>query len=106
MRAIALLTVISFGAIAADPAADAPYAQTVSKGDEVPFDGLLLTSEAAINAAKTLKESEAEAKVLRQVITDNPPVAWWVFPVVAIAAALAAGGVTLAAVNGSRPAIK
>lgn len=76
---------------------DAPYAEIVTKGQETPFSGLLLSESAAIETAKRIKSCEAKVPVLEDAVKTQIPV--WVPIVVGVLAASAGVGVTLAVVN-------
>lgn len=85
MRLLALALVVALPCYAQQ--ADAPVAApavVLSKGDVAPMHGLLLSDSAAIDAAKRLAASEAEAKSLRESIKAAPP--WWVAVVVGVVA--------------------
>ena len=92
MRLLALVLVVALPCYAQQ--ADAPVAApavVLSKGDAAPMHGLLLSDAAAIDAAKRLAASEAEAKSLRESIKAAPP--WWVAVLVGVVALGAGVGV-------------
>jgi hypothetical protein len=84
-RALVLALVVALPCYAQQ--ADAPVAApavVLSAGDVAPMHGLLLSDAAAIDAAKRLAASEAEAKSLRESIKQAPP--WWGYVLIGVAA--------------------
>lgn len=76
------------------PSPDAPV--ILKKGDVAPADGLFLNESAAISAAKRLAAAESERDDLRKL----PVFPWWGAVIVAVVAAGAGVGVTVAIYEG------
>ncbi len=61
-----LLSLVMMQTAFAEPPADAPTAVVLKSGQTVPFNGLLLSDEKAIEAAKRVAGCEAERDELRK----------------------------------------
>ena len=92
MKALALVTLVSFSALAEGD--DAPLATTtvVAQGVTQAITGpaLCLPDTQAIAVAQRLTKAEAEAAAAKDLLSKSTP--GWVIPVVAVAAVLVAGG--------------
>ena len=86
MKAVALISLISLSAFAADPA-DAPKATVMILGDVAKETGVFLPESLAIEQAKRVKKCEAE----RAELSKAPPVVG----IIIAGVALLGGGIAL-----------